>query len=105
MVPKSQITNVKVAHHRNGISGTPFHVVTFEWADPEAPAPRKMVAVLFETDTECAVLDRDMLQIANIEFAGGNSWRGDHFEPTLRALISEQYAAVRARYERNGRGE
>ena len=44
-----------------------------------------MMGVVFTEPGSCAVFDRDLLTIGNIKFAGGNSWRGDHFEPALRA--------------------
>ena len=78
--------NLKIiafAHHRNGIGGAPFAVILFE--DAEAEGSRK-VAILFEQDGQCAVLDVDKLAQGDIAF-GSNSWRGDHFEQSLRKAI------------------
>ena len=74
---------ISFSHHRNGIGGAPFAVILFE--DAGAEGSRK-VAILFEHDGQCAVLDIDKLAQGDIAF-GSNSWRGDHFEPSLRKAI------------------
>jgi hypothetical protein len=79
---------LKVAHHRNGIGGAPFYVVSFKSTDKQ-----NMVGILFEGDAECAVLDVDMLKDGVIEF-GQNSWRGDNYEPELRQAV-EAYEKTR----------
>jgi hypothetical protein len=77
------------AHHRNGISGAPFHVVLFDDADS------RKVGIVFDAPGHCAVLDIAELARGRIAF-GVNSYRGDVYEPTLRqalrhaALSSEQ---------------
>jgi hypothetical protein len=87
-----KIENIKLAYHRNGVSGEGFHVATFNWLDTDhSPAiNRNMTAVVFEGSGRCAVFDRDMLKDANIEFGNGNSWRGDNFETLLRDAIKER---------------
>lgn len=80
-----ELSKIKVAYHRNGISGIGFHVCTFTMKD--GPRTHHMVGVLFEEEGACAVFDIDMLKVDNIEFAQGNSWRGDEFEPELRKAI------------------
>ena len=82
-----KLSNIKVDYHRNGISGEGFHVATFHMQEGERH--HNMVAVLFGEPGQCAVLDIDLLKENNIEFARGNSWRGDHFEGELRAAIKE----------------
>ena len=72
---------IDIAHHRNGICGAPFAVVLFE--DGGAEGSRK-IAILFEREYHCAVLDVAKLAAGDIAF-GSNSWRGDHFESALRA--------------------
>jgi len=83
---------------KNGICGAPFHVVRFAWRDPELAsnrAPRNMLATVFEKPGHVAVLCLDLLQQGStmpvIAFGlaedGGNSWRGDQFEPALREAI------------------
>ena len=76
---------IDIASHRNGIPGAPFHVVLF--AD-EGPNRSRKVAILFEEQHHCAVLDVAKLVAGDIAF-GSNSWRGDNYEPTLRAAINE----------------
>lgn len=76
---------LKIDHHRNGISGEPFDIVLFMHDN------KKMVAILFEESYYCAVLDVKMLQENNIEFAMGNSWRGDDFEVELRPLVKKYW--------------
>src|SRR5271154_1343413 len=76
---------IAIDHHRNGICGSPFDIVLFQ--DPEAPRRRK-VAILFEPQYCCAVLDVDKLATGDIAFAS-NSWRGDVYEPLLREAIKQ----------------
>jgi hypothetical protein len=73
----------KVAYHRNGICGNGFYVVLFE------SDKKNMMGILFEEMGDCAVLDVDMTAQGNVEFANGNSWRGDRFEPELREAIAD----------------
>jgi hypothetical protein len=70
-------------HHRNGVCGAPFAVVLFEDTGPEAS---RKVAILFEPESHCAVLDVDKLAGGDIAF-GSNSWRGDRFEQSLRKAV------------------
>jgi hypothetical protein len=76
----------EIAYHRNGIGGAPFAVVLFE--DGGAEGSRK-VAILFDKEYHCAVLDVAKLAAGDIAF-GSNSWRGDNFESTLRAATTAQ---------------
>jgi len=72
----------EVAHHRNGISGEPFYVVTFENDGDE------MVGIVFEEQSHVAVFDRKLLGKGAIGFVK-NSWRGDHFEKDLRKVVTD----------------
>ena len=76
---------IAIAHHRNGICGAPFDVVLFEDTGPEGG---RKVAILFEGDSFCAVLDVAKLAAGDIKF-GSNSWRGDDYEPELTTAIIE----------------
>jgi hypothetical protein len=87
---------VKVAHHRNGVGGESFYVVLFR---DKAAGPNIMVAVVFETPGQCAVLDTVQTVGLNIGFAEGNSWRGDEYESGLRAAIAEWEQARQAEFE------
>ena len=78
-----KLTIIAFAHHRNGICGTPFDVILFEDTGPEGS---RKVAILFEPEGHCAVLDVDKLAAGDIAF-GSNSWRGDRFEASLRKAI------------------
>ena len=82
-----RINVVETAYHRNGISGEGFYVVRFKWRDGRNY--RNMVATIFEGRGRLAVLDTDETAKGNIAFAKGNSWRGDYFEPDLRAAICD----------------
>ena len=81
---------IAIAHHRNGICGAPFHVVLFE--DVGAEASRK-VAIVFEEEHHCAVLDVSKLAAGDIAF-GSNSFRGDVYEPTLRKAYRNTRPAI-----------
>lgn len=76
---------IDVAHHRNGISGTPFSVVLF--IDKETG--EKFVGILPDDDENTSnafVLSVDRLSQDNIKFAE-NSWRGDNYAPELKLAI------------------
>ena len=53
--------------------------------DGEGEGPK--VGILFERKAHCAVLDVARLAQGDIAF-GSNSWRGDRFEPHLRAAVA-----------------
>lgn len=78
-----KLTIIDVARHRNGVCGEPFEVVLFE--DQGTEGSRKL-AIVFEEPHYCAVLDVAKLAAGDIDF-GSNSWRGDHFEESLRQAI------------------
>lgn len=84
------LQNVRVAYHRNGVSGIGFHVITFVWHDTNATPSihRRMVATVFPEAGAIAVLDVDQTAAGNIAFAKGNSWRGDYFEKAIREEIA-----------------
>ena len=80
-----KIKVLKHGYHRNGVCGTGFAVATFKWRDGNEH--HHMVGIVFPNSGECAVLDIDELVKDNVEFARGNSWRGDHFEDALRQAM------------------
>jgi hypothetical protein len=77
------LTIERIEFHRNGICGAPFHAVLFH--DAEAG---RMVGIAFDEPYHVAALNIDKLFLGDIEF-GSNSWRGDRYEPMLRAAIRE----------------
>ena len=86
---KSHLSVIKHDYHRNGIGGNGFHVVIFDWNEPNYEE-KNMCAFLFEETGSIAVTQIDMLKDHNIEFAHGNSWRGDHFESDIREFIKKE---------------
>jgi hypothetical protein len=84
-----KLSIIDIAHHRNGICGAPFAAVLFEDGGPEG---NSKIAILFEGEYLCAVLDVAKLAAGDIAF-GSNSWRGDTFEPYLRAALAKCRAA------------
>ncbi len=70
--------------HRNGIGGLGFHAILFINDEGE-----KMIASLFDAYGACAVYKVDELAKGNVEFARGNSFRGDVFENELRPMLEE----------------
>lgn len=78
---KLRIENIQ--HHRNGISGAPFHVLIFR--DPDEG---RMLGIVFGERYHVAVFNLDKLAVGNIAF-GVNSWRGDQYEPHLRGAIAD----------------
>jgi hypothetical protein len=81
---RSNVKLIDWAHHRNGICGAPFHGVLFEDVDDENT---RKIGILFEKSYHCAVLDVGKLSQGNIAF-GFNSYRGDVFEESLRAVLN-----------------
>jgi hypothetical protein len=72
------------AYHRNGVAGAGFDVVLFKVAREQS----RNVAIFVNAPGHCAVLDVPLLAAGDIKF-GSNSWRGDDFEPHLRAAIQQ----------------
>ena len=79
-VIKMNIKVKKIAYHRNGISGEPFHAVVFK--------DRRFtgLAVVFDESKHVAVFDLELLGKEIFEF-GANSYRADLYEPELREAI------------------
>jgi hypothetical protein len=98
----------EIAYHRNGIGGNGFYAVRFTSdIEPDSEAEAKLcqilgqpaesgviganfIGIVFDEPGSCAVLCLDRLESHGVRFAGGNSWRGDQFEPELRAAIEAQ---------------
>ena len=83
-----QLTILHLAFHRNGICGAPFHAVVFEGDGPE---PSVKLGIVFDAPDHVAVLDVTLLAAGDVAF-GSNSWRGDRYEPALRAAIRQHNA-------------
>lgn len=88
-MPAQKILPQEVTYHRNGIGGIGFHVVRFQWYDPDIRDSRNMIATVFPDEGACAVLDVEQTAQGNVAFAMGNSWRGDNFEPAIRQAIED----------------
>lgn len=78
----NRITVETVARHRNGVSGAPFHVVLFR------EGGSRKLAVIFDEICHVAVLDLTLAAAGEVRF-GFNSFRGDVYEPLLRAAVEE----------------
>jgi hypothetical protein len=95
---KDNLELVNIAHHRNGAGGEPFYVILFRDLDVEMPpgtektpwgwSPPLMVAIACDTVGHVAVLNTKQTLMGNIDFAKGNSWRGDTYEHSLRLIIA-----------------
>ncbi len=78
-----------IDRHRNGVGGAPFHVAIFdEDKGAHSEDQGRKVAIVFEEQAHCAVLDIAKLAAGDIDF-GSNSWRGDEYEPHLRRAIEK----------------
>lgn len=82
---------IAIDYHRNGVGGNGFHVVLFTSEEDHAGM---FVATVFDELGSVAVLNVPLLTEGCIEFARGNSWRGDRFEPWLRAQISGWHTRI-----------
>lgn len=103
MLKKKLINQIlEIAWHRNGVGGRGFYAVRFTsdidavdertaktWNIPPGDGMKnaQFLAVVTDTPGECYVICTDLLATCGVKFAGGNSWRGDHYEPELRAAI------------------
>jgi len=76
---------ISIDYHRNGVGGAPFYAILFKSNDSK----NNMIGIVFEEKYHVAVLDTAKISSGDIAF-GSNSWRGDRFEPSLRAAILEQ---------------
>lgn len=73
---------LSTSHHRNGITGDPFDVSLFIDEDGSTK-----VSVDFG-GSSFAVLQVDKLAAGSVAF-GDNSWRGDNYAGTIRALAKK----------------
>ena len=80
----------EIAWHRNGISGLGFYTIRFRWNPEESTEMENFLAIVFDEPGACAVIGLDRIATQGVAFAGGNSWRGDHFEGELRKAIENQ---------------
>lgn len=96
---------VQIAYHRNGVGGLGFHAVLFDHDDKDVGRTLRMFAAVFKEPGAIAVVEVSSLASIGPEpghrgvmfgiYPEGNSWRGDAFEPELRAEIA-QYERIRA---------
>ena len=73
---------IATAHHRNGISGTPFDVCLFK----DKETGETFVGIMpsdEENHSNAFVLSVDRLAKGDIAF-GSNSWRGDNYAKELK---------------------
>jgi len=75
----------QIAHHRNGVAGEGFHAILFY---PYRKPRELMLATLFQGRGRCAVIRLDLIEDHGVTF-GENSWRGDDYEPALRAAVKD----------------
>ena len=79
----------EVDYHRNGIGGEGFHIVKFQSRDEGDEEFQDMVGIVFEEAMTTAVFNRRLLGEGEIRFMH-NSFRGDVFDPHLRAAIEQK---------------
>ena len=77
---------VGIEYHRNGVSGTGFHIVHFK--KPEGRKRQDMIAIVFDEPGCVAVFDYDKFKAGDFAWMS-NSWRGDDFESELRTAIQK----------------
>lgn len=70
-------------------SGKPAHCVNCRKPTEVEVFERKMLGIVFDKPSHVAVVSIDLLNDPEIGVAfGENSWRGDRYEPELRAAIA-----------------
>jgi len=83
----------RVRYHRNGCMGAGFDLVEFRYRLQGERRERRLVAAVFEEAGNCAVIEP-----ANLL----NKWRGDDFEPALRAAIATAHRENKDVFSRDG---
>ena len=103
MEKKGMMKRREIAYHRNGVSGIPFHVLTFTDEDGS-----RKIAIAFGAENgtgvdldfpAVAVFDFDKLAAGEIGF-GVNSWRGDRYAPFVKREIDKHNAEEESRWSR-----
>lgn len=84
MIRASDLKFTAIRFHRNGCGGAGFYVVLFQ--DLSDGPVRFLRAVVFDAAEHCAVTDADYRA----------AYRGDAYEPHIRAFIASQAAQDRA---------
>ena len=74
-----------VEYHRNGCGGVGFYLVRFAGY---SRAARAMVAIVFVSSPDGVADPRCDGHCAVLNLAEGDKWRGDLYEPELRAAIA-----------------
>lgn len=77
----------RIARHRNGVTGTPFHVVAFE----NKISPKvweALIAIVFDEPGSVAVLNPSQIVTGVLSLLNGAAYRGDVFEGPIRAAIT-----------------
>lgn len=74
------------AYHRNGVGGAPFYAVLFTDSEEKG---KNFIASYFEERYTISVYCVEELSKFNIDFANGNSWRGDIYYDTLREPVEK----------------
>lgn len=92
MIRAEEIKVRKAAYHRNGCGGIPAWVVLFSFKCEDG-IDHEMVGLVWSETGGCFILDLDETKNGNIDFAGGNSWRGDWFEGHLKRWLVENEEA------------
>lgn len=81
----------EIAFHRNGVCGAGFYAVRFRWTPDDSGVEESFLGIVFDGPGECAIIGLDRIASQGVEFAGGNSWRGDRFEDDLREAIKQKW--------------
>ena len=80
----SEITNIVVQHHRNGISGRSFTAITFTFVDEDRFYSGKLTAIIPDKDNyskhdvECFVIHIEKPELC---------YRGDNFNDIMHEII------------------
>lgn len=84
----------QVAYHRNGVSGLGFHAIIFIARGPaiDSLSDERFLASVFKAKGAVSVISLDRTENNGVTF-GDNSWRGDDFEPELRAAVAAYEAS------------
>ena len=81
------IKPVKFGYQRNGVSGTPFYTLQFDWEDSTGESGKDFL-MTFETDETDEEIKIDSCRVINLEDPF-TSWRGDRFGSAVESKLKQ----------------
>ena len=84
MIHQSTIRRFECRYHRNGIAGTGFFLCRFRWRDGAIWRDMQAVVLPLEDESPHTTSGQCFVTSTGLD----ERWRGDDFEPAIRAAIA-----------------